>query len=432
MESLRSKHRIVAALCWAVLYFVSGHVSHQLNGPDWVTGYIWLPAGVTVGAFMLRPIGEWFALAGAFFIAQLALAVIEQSNYFSALLFAIDEIGAAALAVWLVRRVRFSLEGLYFLRSVILAALVASAFAALGGAAGYAVVWGAPFGEVGFVWAASDFVGVLLVVPVLASWSRFRAHRSGDHERFDLVLGIVSFALLVVVAFLIFDGDSAETFGGGVGYALTYIPLFLTVVVTVLLGGRTGSMSVLVLAIIVIVQTAQGDGPFAMLLEHRGHWLLEAQLYLGIASLLVLTVSTLKTNRERAHVRADMLVNNIELALASADQIAYVLDPTAGSIEWSGDVQRAFGQGADAAQLSDITHVLARLHPDDREALSAYWKAEAAGENRDAVTLRVVLPGGEIQPVTDRGAPLFYANVDVTVVAGVWQIERQPVAAGGV
>ena len=102
------------------------------------------------------------------------------------------------------------------------------------------MVKGAPFFDVWSVWAASDFVGVLLVTPVLASWSRFRAHRSGDHERFDLVLGMVSFVLVVGVALVIFDGDTSRKFGTGAGFALTYIPLFLTVAVTLLLGGRAG------------------------------------------------------------------------------------------------------------------------------------------------------------------------------------------------
>ena len=85
------------------------------------------------------------------------------------------------------------------------------------------MVKGAPFFDVWSVWAASDFVGVLLVTPVLASWSRFRAHRSGDHERFDLVLGMVSFVLVVGVALVIFDGDTSRKFGTGAGFALTYI-----------------------------------------------------------------------------------------------------------------------------------------------------------------------------------------------------------------
>ncbi|MCW3543772.1 hypothetical protein K6Y54_38545, partial [Burkholderia cenocepacia] len=104
----------------------------------------------------------------------------------------------------------------------------------------------------------------------------------------------------------------------------------------------------------VIEQTAQGDGPFASFHEHYGSSLLEAQLYLAVASLLVLTVSTLKTTRERVHEHAAVLQNNMELALASAGQIAYVLDPESGRIEWSGDVERVFGVGVDAAQIASV------------------------------------------------------------------------------
>ncbi|MFP3274040.1 MAG: PAS domain-containing protein, partial [Paraburkholderia sp.] len=181
---------------------------------------------------------------------------------------------------------------------------------------------------------------------------------------------------------------------------------------------------VLMLAIVVILQTAQGDGVFAMLDEQRGRSLLEAQLYLAVASLLVLTVSTLKTTRELVHSRAAIWQNNMELALASAEQVAYVLDPTTGRIEWSGDLQLVFGAGADAATLASLPQVLERLHPDDREALHNYWSAEVAGEDREAVSLRIVQPDGGTRRVIDRGAPLMDSNVDVTVVAGVWQIER--------
>ncbi|WP_246794557.1 MASE1 domain-containing protein [Burkholderia perseverans] len=434
MEMSRPRSGAVAVALWAVLYLASGQLSHQLNGPVDLPGYIWLPAGVTVGAFMLRPPGEWLGLAATFLVAQLALAVVEHGNYSDTLAYAVIAIGSAALAVWLVRRVRLSLEGLYFLRSMISAALLTSLFGALASGAWCAFVKGSAFRDVAFVWAASDFVGILLVAPVLASWSRFRAHRSGDHERFDVGLGIVSFALLVAGAWAIFDSGGAGAPDGAIGFAVTYIPLFLTVAVTVLLGGRAGSLSVLVLAVIVILQTAAGDGPFSLLEASRGRSLLEAQLYLAVASLLVLTVSTLKTGNERVNARADTLASNIELALASADQVAYVLDPVTETLEWSGDLQRAFGPGAEAAQLASVARVLDRLAPRDRDALRRHWRAGAAGEpgeSGDAVSFGIVQPDGAIVRVTDRGAPLGYANLDVTVVAGVWQIVREPAHAAG-
>ncbi|MET5013239.1 hypothetical protein AAHH80_40095, partial [Burkholderia pseudomallei] len=75
-----------------------------------------------------------------------------------------------------------------------------------------------------------------------------------------------------------------------------------------------------------IKQTAQGDGPFASLAANQGRSRLAPQPYLAVASLLVLTVSPLKTTRERVHEHALVLRNHMELALASAGQIASVLD----------------------------------------------------------------------------------------------------------
>ena len=66
----RSRPGLVAALLWATLYLATGYISHRFNGPVRLTGYIWLPAGVTVGAFMLRPMREWLTLAGAFLVGS--------------------------------------------------------------------------------------------------------------------------------------------------------------------------------------------------------------------------------------------------------------------------------------------------------------------------------------------------------------------------
>ena len=64
----------VATALWGALYLVAAIVSHRLNGPIDMTGYIWLPAGVAMAAFMLRPYREWPGLGAAFAVAQLVLA----------------------------------------------------------------------------------------------------------------------------------------------------------------------------------------------------------------------------------------------------------------------------------------------------------------------------------------------------------------------
>ncbi|ATG20378.1 hypothetical protein CO705_11090 [Ralstonia pickettii] len=416
----------VATVLWGALYLVAAIVSHRLNGPVDMTGYLWLPAGVTMAAFMLRPYREWPGLGAAFAVAQLALAAIERTNPAHAMLFVLDEAGSAALAVALVRLARVPLEGLYFLRAMLAAGAFSALLGALFGAAWFAWSQDGAFGHVLRVWAASDFLGVLIVTPVLAAWSRFRAFRSGGTDRTDFLLGLAAFIGLALSAYLIFDGNSVMKFGAGVGFALTYVPLFFAVVVALLWGGRGGSVAVLLLTLTALTQTAEGDGPFAVLDQHYGQSLLEAQLYLGIAALLVLLVSALKTTREQLHEQSAQWQNRVELALAASSQLVYTIDPARGRIDWGGDVVLAFGH--DASSMASVSTVLQLVHPDDRDALRARWLGAAPLDDEAATparrqTLRITARDGTLHTVVDTGGPLTDAMGNTALVAGTWSVE---------
>ncbi|MCO5398253.1 MASE1 domain-containing protein [Ralstonia soli] len=416
----------VATILWGALYLVAAIVSHRLNGPVDMTGYLWLPAGVTMAAFMLRPYREWPGLGAAFAVAQLALAAIEHTNPAHAMLFVLDEAGSAALGVALVRLARVPLEGLYFVRAMLAAGAFSAVLAALFGAAWFAWSQGGAFGHVLRIWAASDFLGVLIVTPVLAAWSRFRAFRSGGTDRTDFLLGLAAFIALALASYLIFDGNSVAKFGGGIGFAMTYVPLFFAVVVALLWGGRGGSVAVLLLTLVALTQTAEGDGPFAALDQHYGQSLLEAQLYIGIAALLVLLVSALKTTREQLHEQSAQWQNRVELALAASNQLVYTIDPASGRIEWGGDVVLAFGH--EAASMASISTVLQLVHPDDRDALRARWLG-AAPLDDDAIAparrqrLRITARDGTLHTVVDTGGPLADALGNTALVAGTWSVE---------
>ena len=416
----------VATILWGALYLVAAIVSHRLNGPVDMTGYLWLPAGVTMAAFMLRPYREWPGLGAAFAVAQLALAAIEHTTPAHAMLFVLDEAGSAALGVALVRLARVPLEGLYFVRAMLAAGAFSALLGALFGAAWFAWSQGGSFGHVLRIWAASDFLGVLIVTPVLAAWSRFRAFRSGGTDRTDFLLGLAAFIALALASYLIFDGNSVAKFGGGIGFAMTYVPLFFAVVVALLWGGRGGSVAVLLLTLVALTQTAEGDGPFAALDQHYGQSLLEAQLYIGIAALLVLLVSALKTTREQLHEQSAQWQNRVELALAASNQLVYTIDPASGRIDWGGDVVLAFGH--DAASMALISTVLQLVHPDDRDALRARWLGAAPLDDEATAParrqrLRITARAGTLHTVVDTGGPLTDAIGNTALVAGTWSVE---------
>ncbi|WP_020205390.1 MASE1 domain-containing protein [Cupriavidus sp. WS] len=418
---MNASNRAVILFLWAALYFCSGYVSHQLNGPFYATGYIWLPAGVTTAAFMLRPMPRWLPVGLAFFAAQLLLGWVEGRDTLRLVLFSLDEIGFAALGVALVRRAQFSLEGLVFVRALLIAGVASSAASAAVGAAWFLLLQDVPFWRTWRVWAAADLVGVLIVLPVLAGWSRFRAARSGGMSRADFLSGLGAFAALALTAFFIFDHRILLPVQSGVAFALTYIPLFLAAVVTLLWGGRGGSVAVAILALFVLYNTSQGDGPFAERSLNHGRSLLEAQLYLAVAALLTLLISTLRTSREQLLAQSARSQNDVKLALAASAQLVYCLDPRSGTLRWSGDLAGLLGVREDA--FRNLDDVLAHVHDDDRAQVRGRWLRESDGEQRTDMLFKLMLPAGGSTLVLDMSGPLLDGDESVAVIAGAWRLQ---------
>ena len=413
-------NRAVTLPLWAILYFVLGYFSHKFNGPFTAAGYIWLPAGVTVAAFMLAPMRRWLGLGLAFLVAQMLLGMVEGRDAFRMVLFSLDEIGFAALAVAVIHLTKFSLEGLAFLRGLLLAGVIASVGGAVIGAGWFWLFLDVPFWATAKVWAAAAFGGVLIVTPVFAGWARFRAARSGGRQPGEFFFGLAALACVLATAALVFDGTRIAQLSLGVAYALTYIPLFFVAIVALLLGGRGGSVAVALLTVLVLVNTAQGDGPFAETALYHGDSLLIAQLYLAVAALLTLLINTLRTAREQTNAQAAARQNDVELALAASGQLVYRLDPHSGRLRWSGSVERALGLHDSA--LSTLDDVLARVHPDDRAEVRRRWLRECDGETRGDLTFRLLLPAGATTTIVDMSGPLLDGDDSVALIAGAWRV----------
>ena len=412
---------LVAPLIWAILYFLFGFLSHALNGSFVATGHIWLPAGITVGALLLTPTRRWPALLLSLTVAQVLLGCLEHRPLLHMILFSLDEIGVAALAVWLVRRAPFPMEGLYFLRGLLMVGVAASLVSALFGAAWFALMQNMPIGPTLRVWAFSDLVGILIMTPVLAGWSQFRALRSGGIARTEFLLGLLAFIAMVATTYMAFDSELDHIIFD-IDFSATYLPLFFVALVTLLWGGRGGALSVAVLALMAFVYNSLGRGPFVELVQlHSSNALLELQLYLAVASLLSLLISALKSTREQLHEQAGRLMNQVELALSGSRQLFYCIDPQQGSFCWNGDVQNMLG--IPAAQLQTLDQVLALVHPQDRERLRGRWMGAEQNAASQAMPLRLQLTGsGTAQwiNVVDMGRSLLDAQERPAVVAGAW------------
>jgi len=419
-------HHLTAPLLWAALYFALGMLSYSLNGSFAATGYLWLPAGVTVSALLLTPTTRWFALLVLLFAAQIVMGWLEHRELWRMALLAIDEIGVAALVVWLVRRAAVPLEGLYFVRALLLIGVGASVISGAIGAAWFAATQNLGFWPTMRVWTLSDLVGILILTPVMAGWSQFRAVRSGGIARTEFLLGLAAFVAVLITGYIAFDSEIDRVLFD-VNFSSTYVPLFFIALVTLLWGGRGGSLAVVALALMAFVYNSLGRGPFVELVAlHSSNALLELQVYLAVASLLSLLISALKTTREQLHDDVARWKSEVELALTVSRQLIYCLDPVARTLRWSGDVQGLLGVSAD--KLTTLDQVLALLHPLDQEKLRQRWLDDDSDDARSDMPLRLLLPAGETLIVTDSSRSLLEPDDSLAMVAGAWHF-RAPEAA---
>lgn len=291
---MRDRHALAAPLAWAILYLLLAYPSHALNGAFIASGHLWLPAGVSMGALLLTPSARWFPLLVLLVAAQVLLGWIEQRELWRTLLLALDEVGVAALAVWLARRSALPLQGPRFVGRLLLLALGASVASGLLGAAWFSQAQGLPFWATLRAWSMASLVGILVVTPLLIAWIAPQGSRLRDVAGAQWRLGLAAFVALLVSGWLAFD-SRLDLLLLDIDFATTYLPLLCVVLVASLWGEAGGALAVASLALIAFVCNSLGRGPFVELAQlHASNALLELQLYLAVAALLSLLVGALK------------------------------------------------------------------------------------------------------------------------------------------
>lgn len=406
----------------AILYLLAGLLSQAMDDPTSSVLYVWLPAGVAVAAFLLAPSRHWLAYAGTFLGVEIVLRALRGEAPATLAVLAIAAVAGALITAWLTLRLAAGRRGLRFVGALIVGAAVGAIANAVLDVLWIAYAEDQPFLRVAVPWAIADFAGTLIIAPLLLSWTQFRARRSGGPTRADFIIGAIGFVVLLGATHALFDGDTAARFPGSVGFALTWLPLVLVVLIGLVWGPRGGLLAVLALAIQVLVQTAQGDGPFASLDTERGESLLEAQVYLATAAVLMLLLHTLRGRHERALEQAAAWRSRFELALAGSNQLMYRYDPYRDQFEWGGDVESAFG--VRRGELDTLEGLLRQVHPDDRDRVRAFWAARAGAQSAEppSVHYRVAHGAGGWRTVTDLGAPLADAVGEVAVIAGLYRL----------
>jgi two-component system sensor kinase FixL len=126
---------------------------------------------------------------------------------------------------------------------------------------------------------------------------------------------------------------------------------------------------------------------------------------LGSAWSRLAECATVLVHGGRAERRARESEERLRLALDAAGMAIWEMDAATGEMWWSAEAGRLFGVGDDAETArTKLTHVVERIHPEDRAAFQAAV-AEAVAQTGEVhrVQARVVWPDGTVRWMEARG-----------------------------
>jgi PAS domain S-box-containing protein len=359
---------------------------------------LWPPAGIAFAALVLLGVHYWPGIAiGAFLvnaatpIPLAAAAGIALGNTLEALL--------AATLLIRVAGSRPQLEDPRQTRRFILVAAPAGALVAGLVGVGALIVTGALQAGAARqalpIWWAGDLLGMLVVAPVLFSWTA--RPRIRDTRR-----------LLEVIALVVGTAAAADL---GLLQSLDYLPLgeleytyllFPFVVWAALrFGPRGASLVTLVVAAVAVWHTARGGGPF--LLDSVNSTLLVVACYLLVLVVTGLAVaSAVWSERDRATRALHQSEERLRIALDSARMGIWYWSVEHNTLTWDENLRRLYGLGPGEV-VTSYEQFIRRVHPDDREFVSrSVQHALATGESLD-YEFRILLPDGRVRWIADLG-----------------------------
>lgn len=372
-------NRWAAAVSFVVVFAATcaapGGLHVPAHPPD-----VWVVGGLVLGLLLaVAAPARTHVLAGAG-LAAVAGSWLRGAGPVDAVVAAVVTLAAPGLAAWIVRTLAptFRLTTPRELAILVFAGLPALALgvAILGLAWQVARggTWTAP-GNVG--WLTGTFVGGLLVAPLVISWSQFRAKRSGGLPMPAFAAGAVACALYLGTLVVLFDAVVEHRFGGTVGIALTYLPLLFLAPIALLWGIRGVTLATLVGAAIAIVNTHQGEGPFAAIEAFPGEARYEVQAYLAATALLGLLIAALVEAQLRAADAAKDWRIRFEAAIGAHRMLAYEWDPVTGRFVLTGDAR--LGLGPAGARVATLADWLGLVVADERERVGAEFDRRASG-----------------------------------------------------
>ena len=318
---MRSPLQYTAALvAIAVLYFAAAKLGLSMAVTAEQVTLVWPPSGIALAAVLLFGYRIWPAIAlGAF----LANATTPNETFATASGIAIgntlEALCGALLLHWLIQ-FRTSLDRVRdVLGLVVLAALLSTMVSATIGVATMCLTEVHPwteFADLWWVWWLGDATGVLIVAPLILSWSTARHETWTTWRILEAAGSVVALVATCVVVFKARPPTLANR-------PLEYIIFPFVIWAALRFGQRGATLVTAVSSAIAIAGTIHGFGPFS---DGRGGESLELlQSFMGMVAITGLILAAVLNERQTAEDAREQLLEALKAADRRKDEFLAVL-----------------------------------------------------------------------------------------------------------
>jgi len=311
---------LILATATVVLYVATARLGFTLAlPPENKATAVWLPSGIALAVILLGGYRIWPGVWLGAFIAN-AWDIFDPANTFPVGAHLAASCGIAVgstlqplLCAFLLRR-WIGQEHLFdgarsafkFTGITLLAGMVASTI----GVTMLVVTGLAHWSKFGFAWCTwwvGDTIGILLVTPLVLSWTKPLQFRWEPRRVAEAALLV---GLLLGVSLVVFAGT---THWGVIAGSLTYLTVPLLVWGSYRFGQHGATAGLLLVSKIAVWGTALGYGPFVQPTLNES--LLLLQTFVGVIAVTTLALAGVLTERRRAEHAKTVAIQQLERAL---------------------------------------------------------------------------------------------------------------------
>jgi PAS domain S-box-containing protein len=381
----------VATIAFALAYFLAARLSLALLAKSDGVAVFWPAAGVASGVLIGVGSGARWPVVVGVMAATIGANLLGDRNIASSVFFAAANAGEAVLVAGLIHRFYDSPFDLNELRRVLGlfgATAVGTAISGTAGTLGFVFFHSsaAPIPTIWLHWFASDALGTITVAPLavgLASLMRDFPPRD------EIVEGALALAVLSVLsAFLIFLPNQQWTLELAIALLC---PLFVWIAAR--LRPAFTAVATFICAITIVWTTTFAIGVFGdphLSIDER---ILSAQATILATSFGALVLAALFSER-RLHETAILeRERRLQEALRAGGVFAFDWDLAADEVRHGENAMRILGAGSKA--VLSAAEWIGRIHPDDRQRLTAHAGGGDSGASSHSITFRYLRPEGD-------------------------------------